>query len=82
MQKLKTKAEIIEHLKNWMARRKLTPKHDALVPEWLAVEMLRLSDESFIQIVLLDDAPLKPVYRGMYRFYRLEDIAEFYQDPE
>lgn len=75
----KSKAEIIEHLKIWMASRKLTPKHDALVPEWLAAEMLRLSPDKFVEIVLLDDCPLKPIHKAGGRFYRLEDIAEFYE---
>ncbi len=58
---------------------KLTVTHDALVPEWLAADMLRLSTEVFAEIVLLDDCPLKPVYKAGARFYRLEDIAEFYE---
>ena len=79
MRRPKTKAEKIEHLKNWMARRKLTPKHDALVPEYLAADMLRLLPDEFVRIVLLDDCPLKPIYKAGGRFYRLEDIAEFYE---
>lgn len=82
MKQPKTKTEIIEHLKNWMAGRKITPTHDALVPEWLAVEMLHLSNENFIKIVLLDDCPVKPFHKAGARFYRLEDIAEFYETPE
>lgn len=82
MKQPKTKAEIIEHLKYSMALRKLTPKRDGLVPEWMAAEMLHLSNENFIKIVLLDDCPLKPVHKAGARFYRLEDIAEFYETPE
>lgn len=47
-----------------MARRKLTPTHDAFVPEWLAAEMLRLSPDEFVRIVLLDDCPLKSIYKA------------------
>jgi len=79
MNKTKTKAEIIEQLKEWMNNRKLTVTHDPLVPEWLAVEMLRLKPDVFAEIVLLDDCPLKPIYKAGGRFYRLEDIAEFYE---
>lgn len=77
--KAKTRAEIIEQLKDWMSNRKLTVTHDPLVPEWLVVEMLRLKPDVFVEIVLLDDCPLKPIHKAGGRFYRLEDIAEFYE---
>lgn len=82
MKKLKTKAEIIDYLKDWMNRSKLTVTHDPLVPEWLCAEMLHLTLEKFTRIVLLDDCPLKPIHKAGARFYRLEDIAEFYEIPE
>ena len=63
-----------------MSNRKLTVTHDPLVPEWLAAEMLRLSPDKFVEIVLLDDCPLKPIHKAGARFYMLEDIAEFYED--
>lgn len=80
--KAKTRVEIIEHLKDWMNNRKLTVTHDLLVPEWLAAEMLRLKSDVFVEIVLLDDCPLKPIYKSGGRFYRLDDIAEFYETYE
>ena len=55
--KAKTRAEIIEQLKDWMSNRKLTVTHDPLVPEWLVVEMLRLKPDVFVEIVLRDDCP-------------------------
>jgi hypothetical protein len=79
MNKNKTRAEIIELLKDRMNNCKLTVTHDPLVPEWLAVDMLRLKPDVFVEIVLLDDCPLKPIYKAGGRFYRLEDIAEFYE---
>ena len=79
MNKNKTRAEIIELLKDRMNNCKLTVTHDPLVPEWLAVDMLRLKPDVFVEIVLLDDCPLKPIHKAGGRFYRLEDIAEFYE---
>jgi len=79
MNKNKTKAEIIEHLKEIMNNHKLTVTHDPLVPEWLATDMLRLAPDVFADVVLLDDCPLKPIHKAGGRFYRLEDIAEFYE---
>lgn len=77
--KTKTRAEIIEQLKDIMNNYKLTVTHDPLVPEWLAANMLRLKSDVFVEIVLLDDCPLKPIHKAGGRFYRLEDIAEFYE---
>lgn len=82
MKKLKTKAEIINHLKGWMINQKMTITHDPIVPEWLCAEMLHLTPDNFIQLVLLDDCPLKPIHIAGSRFYRIEDIAEFYETPE
>lgn len=79
MNKIKTQAEIIEQLKEIMNNHKLTVTHDPLVPEWLTAQMLRLNPDVFVEIVLLDDCPLKPIHKAGGRFYRLEDIAEFYQ---
>ena len=69
-----TKAETLEYLKNWMAQRKFTPTYDPVVPEWLCIEMLHMKEQDFINYVLLDDSPIKPVYRESERFYRLDDI--------
>lgn len=80
--KAKTRAEIIEQLKERMNSFKLTVTHDPLVPEWLAADMLRLRPDVFVEIVLLDDCPLKPIHKAGGRFYRLEDIAEFYETFE
>lgn len=77
--KAKNRAEIIEQLKERMNSFKLTVTHDPLVPEWLAADMLRLKPEVFVEIVLLDDCPLKPIHKAGGRFYRIEDIAEFYE---
>ncbi|ODN66139.1 hypothetical protein [Methylophaga muralis] len=80
--KAKNRAEIIEQLKERMNSFKLTVTHDPLVPEWLAADMLRLKSDVFVEIVLLDDCPLKPIYKSGGRFYRLDDIAEFYETYE
>lgn len=77
--KAKTRAEIIEQLKGIMNHYKLIVTHDPIVPEWLAVDMLRLKPDVFVEIVLLDDCPLKPIHKAGGRFSRLEDIAEFYE---
>jgi hypothetical protein len=82
MKKTKTKAEIIEHLKERMNNSKLSVTHDPIVPEWLAADMLRLKPDVFVEIVLMDDCPLRPIYKAGGRFYRVEDIAEFYETYE
>jgi len=79
LKKLKTQVEIIDQLKEIMTNYKLTVTHDPQVPEWLAADMLRLDPDVFTEVVLLDDCPLKPIHKAGGRFYRLEDIAEFYE---
>ncbi|MDT8311886.1 MAG: hypothetical protein RQ732_10605 [Methylophaga sp.] len=82
MKQPKTHAEKVAYLKDWMANHKLTVTHDPVVPEWLCAEMLHMTPDKFVQIVLLDDCPLKPVYRAGARFYRLEDLAEHLEFPK
>ncbi|MTI64398.1 hypothetical protein [Methylophaga sp.] len=81
MNTLKTKTDKLEYLKKWVHHVGITPTHNPVVPEWLALRMLHLTPDEFLHYVLLDDCPVKPVYRGGERFYRLEEIAEVFELP-